>query len=157
MSKNKVKKLQTEAETLYTSIKSISLPFKMNKAESLARVNTSIKEAVDKSQNQFESVQECLKECSSELGEIDDLIYVHKTKAARAQLESLLVKLRNCENESNTLNAVLDSILEQQSTQREQIVRLQNRFRVNKGVVASNREIYNFGVVVLEDRILTIE
>ena len=157
MSKNKVKKLQTEAETLYTSIKSISLPFKMNKAESLARVNTSIKEAVDKSQNQFESVQECLKECSSELGEIDDLIYVHKTKAARSQLESLLVKLRNCENESNTLNAVLDSILEQQSTQREQIVRLQNRFRVNKGVVASNREIYNIGVEVLEDRILTIE
>lgn len=142
---------------LYTSIKSISLPFKMNKAESLARVNTSIKEAVEKSQSQFESVQECLKECSSELGEIDDLIYVHKSKAARQLLGTLLTKLKDCEVEANKLNAVLDSILEQQSTQREQIIRLQNRFRVNKGVIASNREMYNSGVEVLEDRILTIE
>lgn len=157
VSKKKVKKLQNEAEVLYTTIKSISLPFKMNKAESLARVNSSIKEAVEKSQNQFEKVQECLKECSSELGEIDDLIYVHKIKAARNQLTDLLLKLKDCEAEANTLNAVLDSILEQQATQREQIIRLQNRFRVNKGVIASNRESYNSGVEVLEDRILTIE
>lgn len=157
LSRKKVKRMQDEAETLYTSIKSISLPFKMNKAESLARVNTSIKEAVEKSQLQFESVQECLKECSGELGEIDDLIYVHKTKAAKAQLAGLMEKLRGCESEANTLNAVLDSILEQQSTQREQIIRLQNRFRVNKGVIASNREIYNSGVEVLEERVLTIE
>lgn len=129
----------------------------MNKAESLARVNTTIKEAVDKSQSQFESVQECLKECSGELGEIDDLIYVHKTKAAKNQLTVLLEKLTQCQSEANTLNAVLDSILEQQSTQREQIIRLQNRFRVNKGVINSNREAYNSGIEVLEDRVLTIE
>ena len=61
-SRKKVKLMQNEAETLYTSIKSISLPFKMNKAESLARVNTTIKEAVEKSQVQFVRVQECLKE-----------------------------------------------------------------------------------------------
>ena len=157
MSRNKVKKIQSEAETLYTSIKSISLPFKMNKAESLARVNTSIKEAVEKSHSQFESVQTCLKECSGELGEIDDLIYVHKTKLAKKQLEELMIKLKNCETEANKLNAVLDSILEQQSTQREQIIRLQNRFRVNKGAIASNREIYNSGIEVLEERIVTIE
>ena len=35
LSRKKVKAMQDEAETLYTSIKSISLPFKMNKAESL--------------------------------------------------------------------------------------------------------------------------
>ena len=157
ISRNKVKKLQNEAETLYTSIKSISLPFKMNKAESLARVNTSIKEAVEKSQSQFESVQTCLKECSTELGEIDDLIYIHKTKLAKNQLNTLMDKLKKCETEANKLNAVLDSILEQQSTQREQIIRLQNRFRVNKGVIASNREIYNSGIEVLEDRVVTIE
>ncbi len=157
ISRNKVKKLQNEAETLYTSIKSISLPFKMNKAESLARVNTSIKEAVEKSQSQFEGVQTCLKECSTELGEIDDLIYIHKTKLAKNQLIGLMDKLKKCETEANKLNAVLDSILEQQSTQREQIIRLQNRFRVNKGVIASNREIYNSGIEVLEDRVVTIE
>ena len=157
ISRNKVKKLQSEAETLYTSIKSISLPFKMNKAESLARVNTNIKEAVEKSQGQFESVQTCLKECSAELGEIDDLIYIHKTKVAKKQLIDLMDKLRKCETEANTLNAVLDSILEQQSTQREQIIRLQNRFRVNKGVIASNREIYNSGIEVLEEKVVTIE
>lgn len=157
ISRKKVKALQTNAETLYTSIKSISLPFKMNKAESLARVNTAIKEAVEKSQNQFEQVQECLKECSGELGEIDDLIYVHKTKAARNQLHELLEKLNNCQVEANQLNAVLDSILEQQATQREQIIRLQNRFRVNKGVINSNRESYNSGIEVLENRVLTIE
>ena len=65
--------------------------------------NLSFKEAVDKSQNQFETVQECLKECSTELGEIDDLIYVRKMKAARNQLEKLLTKLRDCETEANKL------------------------------------------------------
>lgn len=157
ISRRKVKNLQSEAETLYTSIKSISLPFKMNKAESLARVNTSIKEAVEKSQSQFESVQECLKECSSELGEIDDLIYVHKTKAARNMLFDLMEKLNECNAEADKLNAVLDSILEQQATQREQIIRLQNRFRVNKGVISNNCEIYNSGIEVLEERVVTIE
>lgn len=157
ISRKKVKNMQNEAETLYTSIKSISLPFKMNKAESLARVNTTIKEAVEKSQIQFESVQEVLKECSSELGEIDDLIYVHKTKTAKHQLIELMEKLRSCESEANKLDAVLNSILEQQSTQREQIIRLQNRFRVDKGVINSNRESYNSGIEVLEDRVLTIE
>ena len=90
-------------------------------------------------------------------GKLFKAIYEYAETEQMPQLDSLLVKLKNCENEANTLNAVLDSILEQQSTQREQIVRLQNRFRVNKGVVASNREIYNIGVEVLEDRILTIE
>lgn len=152
-----VKKQLKEVEIRYQSLKSIPLPFKVNKAESLARVNPNVVESVEKSRMQNQSVQDALKECSILLGEIDDLIYVHKTGSAKKQLRVLDEKLEACEKEATTLSAVLDSILEQESTQRDQINRLKTQFRVDKEIITSNRESFNSGIDVLESKSLMIE
>lgn len=152
-----VKKQLKEVEIRYQSLKSIPLPFKVNKAESLARVNPNVVESVEKSRMQNQSVQDALKECSILLGEIDDLIYVHKTGSAKKQLRVLDEKLETCEKEATTLSAVLDSILEQESTQRDQINRLKTQFRVDKEIITSNRESFNSGIDVLESKSLMIE
>lgn len=157
LNKKDAKKQLNNAETRYNSIKSIPLTFKVSKAESLSRVNSTVAEQVDKCKLENQNVQDALKEYSILLGEIDDLIYVHKISSAKKQLKSLNEKLLITEKEASNLNAVLDSILEQESNQRDQINRLKTQFRVDKEVILTNRNNYNSGIDVLEDKVLTIE
>lgn len=153
----KVKKQLNEAEMNYNSLKSIPLPFKLNKAVALSRVNSAVAESVERSRNEFDIVQEQLKEASVYLGEIDDLIYVHKVKQAKRQLKELQELLENCSVGVHKLSTSLDNILEQESAQREQINKLKNQFRIDKEIIRDNRENYNSGIEVLEARVTSIE
>ena len=153
----KVKKQLNEAEMNYNSLKSIPLPFKLNKAVALSRVNSAVAEIVERSRNEFDIVQEQLKEASVYLGEIDDLIYVHKVKQAKRQLKELQELLENCSVGVHKLSTSLDNILEQESAQREQINKLKNQFRIDKEIIRDNRENYNSGIEVLEARVTSIE
>ncbi len=153
----KVKKQLNEAEMNYNSLKSIPLPFKLNKAVALSRVNSAVAESVERSRNEFDIVQEQLKEASVYLGEIDDLIYVHKVKQAKRQLKELQELLENCSVGVHKLSTSLDNILEQESAQREQINKLKNQFRIDKEIIRDNRENYNSGIEVLEVRVTAIE
>lgn len=153
----KVKKQLNEAEMNYNSLKSIPLPFKLNKAVALSRVNSAVAESVERSRNEFDIVQEQLKEASVYLGEIDDLIYVHKVKQAKRQLKELQELLENCSVGVHKLSTSLDNILEQESAQREQINKLKNQFRIDKEIIRDNRENYNSGIEVLEARVTAIE
>lgn len=153
----KVKKQLNEAEMNYNSLKSIPLPFKLNKAVALSRVNTSVAESVERSRNEFDIVQEQLKEASVYLGEIDDLIYVHKVKQAKRQLKELQELLESSSVGVHKLSTSLDNILEQESAQREQINKLKNQFRIDKEIIRDNRENYNSGIDVLEARVTSIE
>lgn len=153
----KVKKQLNEAEMNYNSLKSIPLPFKLNKAVALSRVNGAVAESVERSRNEFDIVQEQLKEASVYLGEIDDLIYVHKVKQAKRQLKELQELLENSSVGVHKLSTSLDNILEQESAQREQINKLKNQFRIDKEIIRDNRENYNSGIDVLEARVTSIE
>ena len=153
----KVKKQLNEAEMNYNSLKSNPLPFKLNKAVALSRVNSAVAESVERSRNEFDIVQEQLKEASVYLGEIDDLIYVHKVKQAKRQLKELQELLENCSVGVHKLSTSLDNILEQESAQREQINKLKNQFRIDKEIIRDNRENYNSGIEVLEARVTSIE
>lgn len=153
----KVKKQLNEAEMNYNSLKSIPLPFKLNKAVALSRVNAAVAESVERSRNEFDIVQEQLKEASVYLGEIDDLIYVHKVKQAKRQLKELQELLEASSIGVHKLSTSLDNILEQESAQREQINKLKNQFRIDKEIIRDNRENYNSGIDVLEARVTSIE
>lgn len=153
----KVKKQLNEAEMNYNSLKSIPLPFKLNKAVALSRVNAAVAESVERSRNEFDIVQEQLKEASVYLGEIDDLIYVHKVKQAKRQLKELQELLETSSIGVHKLSTSLDNILEQESAQREQINKLKNQFRIDKEIIRDNRENYNSGIDVLEARVTAIE
>lgn len=153
----KVKKGLIEAETRYNSLKSIPLPFKLNKAVALARVNSAVANKVEESRNEFDTVSEQLKNCSSLLGEIDDLIYVHKTKQAKRQLAELNEILDRCEGGVHHLSQTFDQILEQESNQREQINKLKTQFRIDKDIIRENRDSFNIGIETLENMVTSIE
>ena len=153
----KVKKQLAEAELSYNTLKSIPLPFKLNKAVALSRVNASVADSVEKSRNEYEIIAEQLKSCSVLLGEIDDLIYIHKTKQAKRQLHELSELLENSSIEVHKLSDALDNILEQENAQRELINKLKNQFRIDKDILHENRASYNLGIDVLEKKVSDIE
>ena len=93
----KAKKELDELELKYNALKSIPLAFKLNKAVALSRVNQEMGQRVEGCKNDFDMVQEKLKECSVMLAEIDDLVYVRKTKAANRKMSTLVNLLNQCE------------------------------------------------------------
>ncbi|MCI8540906.1 MAG: septation ring formation regulator EzrA [Erysipelotrichaceae bacterium] len=153
----KAKKELDELELKYNSLKSIPLAFKLNKAVALSRVNQEMGQRVEGCKSDFDMVQERLKECSVMLAEIDDLVYVRKTKAANRKMSSLVTMLNQCEDNAQRVNETLDEVLEQENEQREQINRLKEEFRMIKKKIIDNRSAFHQANEYLELEINEIE
>ena len=119
-----------ELELSYNSLKGIPLAFKLNKAVALSRVNEEMSQRVESCRTDFDNIQEQLKECSVSLAEVDDLIYVHKAKAAKRRMEKLRDQMTALEGIAGEVNQALDSILEQENEQRVHINKLKDDFRI---------------------------
>ena len=146
-----------ELELKYNSLKSIPLAFKLNKAVALSRVNQEMAQQVEGCKNDFDMVQERLKECSVLLAEIDDLVYIRKTKAANRKMTSLVTMLNQCEDNAKRVNETLDEVLEKENEQREQINKLKEEFRGVKKKIADNRTAFHQANEYLEHEINAIE
>lgn len=157
MRKRSLKGGLVELETKYNEVKGIPLAFKFNKAVALSRVNEAMLARVNECQPNFDSVQEALKECGVLLAEADDLLYVHKNKAAYKKMEQLQKNLEESRKKAEEVNQVLDEILEQESEQRSQINILKERFRSIKKMFGDNRNAYHQSVEYIEKRIDAIE
>ena len=155
--KKKARKMLEYMELRYNTLKGVPLAFKLNKAVALSRVNEMIAEAVDSCKSAFDIVQEKLKDCSVQLAEIDDLIYVHKSKKARNKMQELEEDLKVCEENVNKINETLDGILEQENEQRVHINRLKEKFRSLKKKIADNKTSYNQSNEYLDKEIVRIE
>ena len=155
--KKKARKMLEDMELRYNTLKGVPLAFKLNKAVALSRVNEMIAEAVDSCKSAFDIVQEKLKDCSVQLAEIDDLIYVHKSKKARNKMQELEEDLKVCEENVNKINETLDGILEQENEQRVHINRLKEKFRSLKKKIADNKTSYNQSNEYLDKDIVRIE
>lgn len=155
--KKKARKMLEDMELRYNTLKGVPLAFKLNKAVALSRVNEMIAEAVDSCKSAFDIVQKKLKDCSVQLAEIDDLIYVHKSKKARNKMQELEEDLKVCEENVNKINETLDGILEQENEQRVHINRLKEKFRSLKKKIADNKTSYNQSNEYLDKEIVRIE
>ncbi len=157
MKKRKLKSSLVDLETRYNEVKGIPLAFKFNKAVALSRVNEAMLARVNECQPSFDAVQESLKECGVLLAEADDLLYVHKNKAAYKKMEQLEKRLEESGRAAKEVNDLLDEILEQESEQRTQINVLKERFRTIKKLFADNRSAYHQSAEFIEKRIDAIE
>ena len=157
LKKRGLKSNLVDLERQYNEIKGIPLAFKFNKAVALSRVNEAMMAKVNECQPQFDSVQESLKECGVLLAEADDLLYVHKNKAASRKMNALQKNLELCSNAANAVNQILDEILEQESEQRGQINVLKEKFRAIKKLFADNRNAYHQSDEYIEKRFDAIE
>lgn len=146
-----------ELELNYNTLKGVPLAFKLNKAVALSRVNEEMAQRVEGCRVEFDAIQEHLKECSVELAEADDLIYVHKSKAAKRGMENLHEKLADLEQSVNNMDQMLDSILEQENEQRTHINQLKSEFRTIKKTINENRAAYSQSYEYLEMEIAGIE
>ena len=153
----KAKKELDELELKYNALKSIPLAFKLNKAVALSRVNQEMAQRVEGCKNDFDMVQEKLKECSVMLAEIDDLVYVRKTKTANRKMSTLVNLLNQCEENAGRVNETLDEVLEKENEQREQINKLKEEFRSIKKKITDNRTAFHQANEYLEREINAIE
>ena len=153
----KARRLLDEKELHYNTLKGVPLAFKLNKAVALSRVNEMMAESVEKCRSDFDSIQEKLKECSVSLAEIDDLIYVHKTKQALKKIDALDKDLKLLDVTIANVHTSLDQVLEQESEQRALINQLKDQFRKIKRKINENRASYAQTYEYLEMQISSIE
>lgn len=155
--KKHARKRLEELEVQYNSLKGIPLAFKLNKAVALSRVNEEMAQQVESCKADFDSIQEKLKECSVQLAETDDLIYVHKTKAAKKNMAVLMSDIQYCEERANQVNNALDQILEQENEQRVHINKLKEEFRGVKRSINENKGTFSQSYEYLELEVGNIE
>ncbi len=153
----KLRKKLLEFENRYNNIKSAPLLFKLNKAVALARVNDEVNKVIDGCRNDFEKVQDLLKQASTSLGEIDDSLYLKKVKVARKEFNNLSGILDEVEASSLTVMEMLDHVLQQENIQREQINVQKEEFRALKKYFNDNSGQYDDAYPVIEEKIVNIE
>lgn len=102
----------SELEVRYNSIKSVPLPFKLNKAVAIARVNQETMTQVTHCKDDFELAQANLKQIAQMLADTEDMILVGKLKDARINLDDLDNMMELGEEQVHQLEAFLDKILE---------------------------------------------
>lgn len=151
-------KLKMQAvEKRYNNVKSVPLPFKLNKAVALARVNPEILENVNDFKNNFEEIQENFKSIVHVLAETEDVLVIGKSKHAKLNLQDLNQMLNQIEKQVEQLNSRLDSILEEENQQRGQITELKEMFRQAKTDLTARSVQLSPSLAALELRLGEIE
>ena len=144
-------------EKRYNNVKSIPLPFKLNKAVALARVNPEILANVNDFKNSFEGIQENFKSITNVLAETEDAIVIGKGKHAKVNLQDLNQMLNQIQKQVEQLNSKLDSILEEENQQRGQITELKETFRHTKADLIARSVQLAHSYPTLEARMNEIE
>ncbi|MFV0380167.1 MAG: septation ring formation regulator EzrA [Anaerorhabdus sp.] len=126
---NKLRKKIKDAEVRYNSLKSVALPFKLNKAVAIARVNQEVMQNVTDCKDDFEEVQQNLKEISQLLADTEDNLLVGKHKRVKEGLIDLDSILLIGEKQVSEMDAFLNTILEKETAQREEVTMLKEQFR----------------------------
>ena len=145
---NQKKKLRKELDDLnvrYTSIKTIPLPFKLNKAVALSRVNEDIATVVQNCKGTFDSTQVNIKRLQYMISDSEDLTETGKLGAAKSNNREIRELLEEAEQLVSLLNQTFDKILQQEVEQREQINLLKDEFRSLRSSlnVTSTNSVYS--------------
>lgn len=157
MNLHQLKQKMQAVEKRYNNVKSVPLPFKLNKAVALARVNPEILEHVNDFKNNFEEIQENFKSIVHVLAETEDVLVIGKSKHAKLNIQDLNQMLNQIEKQVEQLNSRLDSILEEENQQRGQITELKEMFRQAKTDLTARSVQLSPSLPALELRLSEIE
>ncbi len=146
-----------QLEARYAEFKGVPLSFKLNKATALSKVNATIIDLVLQLQEDFDKVQELLKEFSVSLAEIDDFVYSRKNRKAQETMKTLTPLIEQCEGLLCDLDAKLDQVLEQENTQRNNINTLKTLFRNIKKNYSQCRNNYRQSCEYIDVLVTKIE
>lgn len=154
---NKYKKQLNAYEVRYNSIKSVPLPFKLNKAVAIARIDQKAMQTVAQCNADFEMCQNNLRQISQALADTADNIEMGKLKEVKAELLDLESSLVLGEEQVNKLNDFLDNILEKENIQRGEVTGLKEQFRDLKSKAQDNGKSLSYCWHTIELSISDIE
>lgn len=157
MTISRYRKEFNKLEVRYNSIKSIPLPFKLNKAVAIAKVDSKIMESVNNCQLDFEQCQNNLRSIAEELADADDNLVMGKTKPVKQMLLDLEAAIDLGEKQVDKLNVFLDSILEKETNQRAKVTALKEQFRNLKSVANDKSQLVAFSWPQFELKLSDVE
>ena len=155
--KRSLKKRLNSVEYRYNVLKSLPLPFKVNKALALARVRDEVFVLANDFKNDFDVIQERFKNMAQILGECEDELLTNHLKDCRLTLEDLESSLMFLESEANALDAKLDEILKEENQQRSQITELKEQFRNVKNTFTQKSAQLSVSQASLQEKIDDLE
>jgi len=155
--KQSLKKRLHQAEHRYSVLKSLPLPYKVNKALALARVRDEVFVLANDFKNDFDVIQERFKNMALILGECEDELLTHHLKDCRLDLETLEASLITLESEANGLDAKLDEILKEENQQRSQITELKEQFRNVKNILSQKSAQLSISLESLQEKVDDLE
>lgn len=157
MRSGKLKKRLGDYEIRYNQIKSIPLPYKLNKAVAIARVNQDVMQSVTNCKDDFDLVQSNLKQIAQLLADTEDYLLMNKysnVKEGLIDLESMLVL---GERQVSEMDAFLDTILEKETAQRTEVTGFKDQFRELKAYAMENSASLSFSWNKIEEDIAKTE
>ena len=155
--KSNLKRRLKDLEIRYNTVRSVPLPFKLNKAVALARVNSEVAATVDIAKKGFDGTQVELKQIANLLAETEDSILMGKLKAAKLTLGDLDGMIERTQATVGLLEKDLDSVLEEETQQRSKITDLKDAFRSLKSEYGDKASQLTLCIETLDQRIAEIE
>ncbi len=151
--KQSLKKRLRKVEQSYNTLKSLPLPFKINKALALAKVKDEVFVLTNDFKNDFDSIQERFKNMALVLGECEDEYLTNHFKDCKLDLEYLETEIVKLESGANDLDHKLEEILEEENQQRSQITELKEKFRNVKNLLNQRSNQLSISLSALQEKI----
>jgi len=148
----KYKNILLDFQVRYNALKSIPLTFKLNKAVSLTKVDSTLIERVDEYKENFDSIHSNLKQIVVLLSDMEENILEGKLKQVNLNQIDLDGMLRNAEKDTTKLEEALNEILKQETEQRTEINTCKERFREIKNEWLQNENQLSFCEETIKER-----
>jgi septation ring formation regulator len=155
--KNALKRHMKAAEARYMAVKSLPLPFKINKTLALAKVKDDVFVLANNLKNEFDLIQDHFKRVAGLLGECEDSILTNRLSLAKGDMVELIGILDILEADANALNTKLDEVLKDENQQRSQITELKEQFRNIKTQFGQRTVQLASSAPLLQERIEDLE
>ncbi|MCI2153855.1 MAG: septation ring formation regulator EzrA [Solobacterium sp.] len=154
---NKFRHQLEELEVRYNTIKSVPLSFKLNKAVAISRVEPDTMQKVTQTKDDFDKAEANLKQISQLLADTEDEILAGKLKKVKPDLADLEASILLGEQQVSSLDKFLDSILEKETAQRQEVTELKNHFRDLRNTAAENQSQLSYIWPTIEQNISDTE
>ena len=154
---NSYRKQLENLERRYNSIKSVPISFKLNKAVAICRVEPGTMDKVASTKDDFEKCQANLTQISQMLADTEDEILAGKLKRAKLDLGDLEASIELGDKQVKNLDTFLDSILEKEKSQREEVTQYKNRFHDLRAYAQDHQTQLGFIWPTVEQNISDIE
>lgn len=155
--KKQLEKQIAACEVLYNNSISVPVSFKINKARSISKLNPSIEDELQTVNQQYSDLEKRHEEISSVLEEAEDSVSFGRLRQAKDALDDLEMLVMETETLTHALDKVLDEMLEEEVTQREEITNLKDIFRNDKTELLNNMNQFGQSYDALDAKSKTIE